>query len=640
MNLLKMKPTTKKATLIALDSVLYFSAILIAIMLRFEAVPPSGYIEEVLPHVAWMIPLYIVSLAAFGFYKTLWRFAGMPETMRFVGIGLLSGALIYVLNLVFTPGLSRSIIILQSVIGIFLVACSRVGYWAYLTYNINFAKPAPEHSSAVMIVGAGYAGVQALSLVRSERGGTAYPAIFVDDDPTKQKQRIHNVIVQGTLPEIPELVEKFSVQEILIAIPSLSGEKLRDLISLCNKTKRKLRVLSSPHSYTGKSETRVKFRELNLTDFLQRDEVTLQMDSISAYVRGKTVLVTGGGGSIGSAICRQIMRFAPKHLLIFDIYENCAYELLHELLQRHGADIPIHVLIGSIRDKGRLDEVFKTYGPDIVFHAAAHKHVPLMEENPSEAVKNNVFGTLNLLEAASENGVERIVQLSTDKAVYPTNVMGATKRICEMLMQDFARRGAMKCMSVRFGNVLGSHGSVLPLFDAQIRAGGPVTITHEAMTRYFMTIPEAAQLVLQAGGIAKSGAIFVLDMGQPIRIMELAEQLIRFYGYEPDIDIPISVIGLRPGEKLHEELLMAEEQSEIVKTDYEKIMIAPPLQIDSETLYEQLRTLKAAVEGHSERVRAILKEIVPGYQLEPFKAARAEQADEEETNPQPFVSVG
>ena len=366
----------------------------------------------------------------------------------------------------------------------------------------------------------------------------------------------------------------------------------------------------------------VRLRDVDVADLLGREEIILNTRAVSGYIAGETVLVTGGGGSIGSELCRQVMRFKPAKLLIFDIYENCAYELLMELQQKYGRDVPVTVLVGSIRDKARLDEVFETYHPTVVFHAAAHKHVPLMEISPAEAVKNNVFGTKNLLTSAAEHGVERFVQLSTDKAVNPTNVMGCTKRLCEMLIQTFSRATSMTCVAVRFGNVLGSHGSVIPLFEEQIKRGGPVTITHPDIVRYFMTITEAAQLVLQAGGLAKGGSIYVLDMGEPVKIMDLANRLIRFYGYEPGVNMQVKVTGLRPGEKLYEELLMDSEQDKMAKTAHNKIFIAPPMQIDLEKFYTDLQRLKDSARHNSDEVVDVLQEMVPTYH--PNRRVRAD----------------
>ena len=440
-----------------------------------------------------------------------------------------------------------------------------------------------------------------------------HAVVAVDDDPAKLNQTIHGVPVKGTLEDIPELCTRYGIHSIIIAIPTLKGSKLSHVIDLCGSTHCAVQLLSDPQLVGSGAPQQEVFRELNPADFLSREEVTLDTDELSGYLPGKPELVTGGGGSIGSELCRQVMRFKPGKLLIFDIYENCAYELQMELQQKYGRDIPVTVLIGSIRDKKRLDEVFDTYHPTVVFHAAAHKHVPLMEVSPAEAVKNNVLGTKNLLVSASEHGVERFVQLSTDKAVNPTSVMGCTKRICEMLIQTFAGNTDMKCVAVRFGNVLGSHGSVIPLFEAQIKKGGPVTLTDPNIVRYFMTIPEAAQLVLQAGALAESGNIYVLDMGEPVRIMDLAKQLIRFYGYEPGVNMEIKIGGLRPGEKLYEELMMDEEQDKMRRTQHNKIFVASPRTIDLAEFYEQLQALEAAAAHNDEGVVRQLAAMIPTF---------------------------
>ena len=437
-----------------------------------------------------------------GIYQIMWRYAGVRDVARLCLLSAIACGVTLALNQFLALGLFRGVLILIALMATIAVGGSRMIWRVCSKDRISGSL---DDAMPVMIVGAGEAGAYAVNVCNKNPRKLGKPVILVDDARNKQGLRIQNVPVRGSTKDIPKLVSRYGIREIIVAIPSLgSGKRMQEILELCNQTHCHTRILSEPTDADQSSGESTPFiRELNISDFLSREEVELDTDSIAGYLSGKVVMVTGGGGSIGSEICRQIMRFKPKLLIIFEIYENCAYELMYDLRQRYGKDCPVITLIGSIRDKHRLDEVFDLYHPEVVFHAAAHKHVPLMELSPAEAIKNNVFGTRNLLESASAHGVERLVQLSTDKAVNPTNVMGATKRITEMLIQRYGEKTNMKCMAVRFGNVLGSHGSVIPLMESQIRKGGPVTVTHPDITRYFMTIPEAAQFVLQAGGIAK-----------------------------------------------------------------------------------------------------------------------------------------
>ena len=603
----------RRCVLILLDLALLYIAIELAVVLRYDgAISPAMRIK-LDQRIPLLMVLYTGALIVGGVYHMMWRYAGGRELFRLMFLCAAATGVVLVCNRVFAWKMPRSLFSLIGIFDFLLVGGSRFG-WKICREAYFARRSDPEHNR-VLIVGAGEGGAYAARACQEGRHLSGAPVAFVDDDPEKRGLRVCGIPVLGEVEDIPDLVEKKGISEIIIAIPRIKGDRLNKIVSVCKSTKCRVRILADPGAVKERPvDGRQAFREVNTSDFLSRDEVTLDMDSIRGYLTGKVVLVTGGGGSIGSEICRQVMRFSPKLLIIFDIYENCAYELECELKQNYGPDCPILVRIGTICDKGELDALFAEYHPTIVFHAAAHKHVPLMEESCAEAVKNNVFGTLNLLASAAEHGVQRLVQLSTDKAVNPTNVMGATKRVTEMLIQSFARNTKMQCVAVRFGNVLGSHGSVIPLFESQIKNGGPLTLTHPDITRYFMTIPEAAQLVLQAGALAKSGAIYVLDMGEPVRIKDLAEKLIRFYGYTPGVDMQIKITGLRPGEKLYEELLMDKERDGMTSTAHHKIFVAPPIVIDDEVFSAQLDALReAALRGGNNEVVERLHEIVETY---------------------------
>ena len=584
MNKLKNNAWFRKAGMALLDIVLIVLSVYLSMELRFEMYIPSRHMETMYAAMPMVVVVYMACYVLGGIYQIMWRYAGVRDVARLCLLSAIACGVTLALNQFLTLGLFRGVLILIALM-------------------------------ATIVIGAGEAGAYAVNVCNKNPRKMGKPVILVDDAKNKQGLRIQNVPVRGTTKDIPKLVSRYGIREIIVAIPSLgTGRRMQEILELCNQTHCHTRMLSEPTDTDQSAEESTPFiRELNISDFLSRDEVELDTDSIAGYLSGKVVMVTGGGGSIGSELCRQIMRFKPKLLIIFEIYENCAYELMYDLRQRYGKDCPVITLIGSIRDKHRLDEVFELYHPEVVFHAAAHKHVPLMELSPAEAIKNNVFGTRNLLESASAHGVERLVQLSTDKAVNPTNVMGATKRITEMLIQRYGEKTNMKCMAVRFGNVLGSHGSVIPLMESQIRKGGPVTVTHPDITRYFMTIPEAAQLVLQAGGIAKSGSIFVLDMGEPVRIMDLAKKLIRAYGYEPNVDMPIKIIGLRPGEKLYEELLMDSERDKMTRTAHKKIFVANVDKIDDAQYDHMMQVLQSVEDKNDERAVEAIAEIVPTY---------------------------
>lgn len=612
-----IKGLPRRILLMLLDCGLIVFCYWLAVMLRFdsgEAYQRAEVLRAMAPMLYYALPIYMIVFWFGGLYEIMWEYAGMRDLARLTCLSGLATGLIMLFDLFYrSRPISGSVLIFGAVFNTAAIAGVRF-LWRLIKTVRGARAHRPESRTPLLIVGAGNAGAWAVNLCKNKNQSFGDPICIVDDDLTKKGLRVQGVPVRGTISDIPELVRKYHIMEIVIAITTLKGDRLSEIINLCNSTHCRVRMLSDPQAVDENGNpVAAGFRELNTADFLSRDEIQLNNAQISEYLHDKVVLVTGGGGSIGSELCRQIMRYQPRRLLIFDIYENCAYELETELRNKYGADAPVVTLVGSIRDKERLDEVFDSYQPSVVFHAAAHKHVPLMEISPAEAVKNNVFGTKNLLTSAAEHGVERFVQLSTDKAVNPTNVMGCTKRLCEMLIQSFDSGTDMKCMAVRFGNVLGSHGSVIPLFEEQIKRGGPVTITHPEIVRYFMTITEAAQLVLQAGGLAKGGSIYVLDMGKPVKIMDLANRLIRFYGYEPGVNMEVKITGLRPGEKLYEELLMDTEQDKMRKTAHDKIFIAPPMQIDLADFYTGLQDLQQAAHHNDDAVVECLQHMVPSY---------------------------
>ncbi|MBR6736767.1 MAG: polysaccharide biosynthesis protein [Clostridia bacterium] len=465
----------------------------------------------------------------------------------------------------------------------------------------------------VMIVGGGGAGIQLIKEMNTLDNIQYIPVCVADDDPKKQGEYIGGVKVAGTTHQVEELVNKYSVEEIFITMPSISKKIVGEIVKRCKKTGCVVKTLPDVYQLANGKVTMKNLRQVDVKDLLGREQSDINDQEIAGYIENKVVLVTGGGGSIGSELCRQIASFKPRQLIILDCYENNAYEIQQEL-KRYYKELDLVTLIANVRESEKVKKVFGEYKPQIVFHAAAHKHVPLMEKSPNEAVKNNVFGTLNVAKRADEFGVETFVLISTDKAVNPTNIMGATKRICEMIIQAIGRHSKTNFVAVRFGNVLGSNGSVIPLFKKQIAEGGPVTVTHKDMVRYFMTIPEAVSLVLQAGAYAKSGQIFVLDMGEPVRIYELAVNLIKMSGYEPGVDIDIVCTGLRPGEKLYEERLMDEEG--LQKTANGQISIAKPIDFDEQTFWTTLDKLYAEAYGECNGMKYSVKELVDTYTID------------------------
>ncbi|MGM9650692.1 MAG: polysaccharide biosynthesis protein [Faecousia sp.] len=550
----------------------------------------------------------ILVFVPFKLYNSLWEFAGADEMMHIAVAGGIVTILKFVANYFRLCGRYPTSYPLIS--GMLLIGFVMLTRLAYRGLRAMLRQGDKTKMARTMLIGGGSAGAVALREFQSSTRSVNDVVCIIDDDSSKHGSYLRGVKIVGDRTMIVEAAEKYKIEQIVLAIPAATAKDRRDILSICQRTGCKLKTLPGIYQLANGDVTIQKIRNVDVLDLLGRDSVKVDLTEIAGYLQGKTVLVTGGGGSIGSELCRQIAAYNPKLLIIFDIYENNAYDLQQEL-RRNQPTLNMEVLIGSVRDTRRVNMIFEEYHPQIVFHAAAHKHVPLMEDSPNEAIKNNVFGTLHTAMAADRYHAERFVLISTDKAVNPTNIMGASKRMCEMIVQLMSTQSATRFVAVRFGNVLGSNGSVIPLFKKQIEAGGPVTVTHKDIIRYFMTIPEAASLVLQAGAFANQGEIFVLDMGEPVRIDDLARNMIRLSGFEPDVDIAIQYTGLRPGEKLYEEMLMREEG---LRTTANKLIhIGKPLDMDGVKFREQLDKLEEACNSNSPEIFDLVAQAVPTY---------------------------
>ena len=597
--------------LLILDICSVIAASMLGLLLRFNLTFESiqkPYLEEMLNFLPIAVVFTIAIFAIFKLYNSLWQFVSVNELEWIVVACSISSALYYVGIRLSPWNLPRSFYFLYLFCLITFVSVTRFGYRAVRLAHRRYTDR--KSGNNVMIIGAGEAGNMIIREMIASESLHKTICCVVDDSDSKIGNFIQGIPIVGGCERIVEYADKYKIKEIIIAIPSAGAERISHVVDICKETQCALKILPGIYELVEGEGTLAKLRNVEVEDLLGREPIRVDLDSIMGYVTGKTVLVTGGGGSIGSELCRQLAAHGVGRLIIVDIYENNAYDIQQELKSRY-PELDLVVLIASVRNTLRMKKIFEQYRPNIVYHAAAHKHVPLMEDSPNEAVKNNVFGTLKTVKAADASGVERFVLISTDKAVNPTNIMGATKRICEMIIQAYNKRSSTEFVAVRFGNVLGSNGSVIPLFKRQIAEGGPVTVTHPDIIRYFMTISEAVSLVLQAGAYAKGGEIFVLDMGAPVKILDLAENMIRLSGYVPYRDIDIVFTGLRPGEKLYEEMLMKEEG--LQETANRLIHIGRPIEMDDEAFLHQLESLYCEALTEPENVKQRIAEIVPTY---------------------------
>ena len=567
----------------------------------------QGFLSAIGP---WCV-ITIVVFLCFRLYSSIWAFVSTSEVFRIAGAYLVLaviGTLVFRFDGFLMP---RSSMVMGYLLSFAMTVLIRFSYrlWRMAQRQLSHMAHANGLKN-VMLIGAGDAGRALAMEFLSSDYVKDHLSCVIDDNPVKLNKRLCGVPIVGNRYDIPAMAKQYKISKIIFAIPSCPAKPRKEILDICTTTGCEVQMLPGIYQMVNGEVSVSKLRQVDPQDLLGREPIQVNLEEIFGYIHGKTVLVTGGGGSIGSELCRQIAGAKPEMLIIFDIYENNAYDIQQEL-RRNFPELNLEVLIGSVRNTSRVDWVVGHYRPDLIFHAAAHKHVPLMEDSPNEAIKNNVFGTYKVASAAAKYGVRRFVLISTDKAVNPTNIMGASKRLCEMVIQMMDRRSKTEFVAVRFGNVLGSNGSVIPLFKKQIAAGGPVTVTHPDIIRYFMTIPEAVSLVLQAGYYAKGGEIFILDMGEPVKIDTMARNMIRLSGYEPDVDIKVVYTGLRPGEKLYEELLMKEEG--LQETANRLIHIGKPIEMDDEKFAAQLDCLKAACQAETENMKDIVAEIVPTY---------------------------
>ena len=595
--------------------IINISYIISAFLLVNNHIEKLQYVQLLYNTVVLSLFVYLVTFNILDVYRNITRFENGIDYIKYIGLSIFSGAIVILIKFLFKAPLKGY---KEIVFATILIAVAIVSYRVIIRFLLNEINPIEKERTErknLLIIGAGEAANEIIKTVKNTMKGYYNIVGLIDDNPNKMNYAISGIKILGNRDDIAEICKQYKVDVIFFSISNIDNKNKKEILNICQETGVKIRVLPSVADIIKNKSLLQNLRDVEIEDLLGREPITLANENIGELIKGKSILVTGGGGSIGSELCRQIAKFNPSRLIIFDIYENNLYNIEMELKQNHYDEkFEIVAMVGSVRDKKRLEQVFKKYNPYLVFHAAAHKHVPLMEVSPLEAIKNNVFGTYNVANYADKYSVKRFILISTDKAVNPTNIMGATKRMCEMIIQAFNQKSKTEFAAVRFGNVLGSNRSVLPLFKKQISAGGPVTVTHKEITRFFMTIPEAVSLVLQAMSYAKGGEIFVLDMGEPVKIYDLAVSLIKLSGLEPNVDIPIEITGLRPGEKLYEELLMSEEG--LQTTAHNKIFIGKPSDITYEQMLKKLGKLEEIIQNENisvNKIKDTMKQVVPTY---------------------------